>query len=68
MQLVAGLALLVQGMQNDPNLTMSFIEGLSPSFMKAELLVGAASALSLRRLPFSSRPQQKVEKLPESRR
>lgn len=70
MQLVAGLAPLGQiGIQNDPNLTISFIEGLSPSFMKAELLVGAASGLSLRaRLPFSSRPQQKVEKLPESPR
>lgn len=70
MELVAGLAPLVQiGIQNDPNLTISFIEGLSPSFMKAELLVAAASAFSLRaRLPFSSRPQQKVEKLPESPR
>ena len=55
MQLVAGLAPLVQiGIQNDPNLTISFIEGLSPSFVKAQLLLGAASALSLRaRLPLS---------------
>jgi len=69
-QFVAGLGPLVQiGIQNDPNLTVTFIEGLSPSYLKAELLLGAASALSLRmRLPFSSRPQQKVEKLPEALR
>lgn len=62
-QIVAGLGPLVQiGMQNDPNLTVTFIESLSPSYLKAELLLGAASALSTRRpLPFSSRPQQKIE-------
>jgi len=67
---VAGLAPLVQiGIQNDPNLTVTFIEGLSPSYLKAELLLGAASALGMRmRLPFSSRPQQRVEKLPEAQR
>jgi hypothetical protein len=43
-------------------LTVSFIESLSPSYLKAELLLGAASALNMRRpLPFSSRPQQKNE-------
>jgi hypothetical protein len=64
---VAGLSPLVQiGIQNDPDLTMTFIESLSPSYLKAELLLGAASALSMRRrLPLSSRPQQRVEKLPE---
>jgi hypothetical protein len=60
-QIVAGLGPLVQiGIQNDPNLTVTFIESLSPSYLKAELLLGAASAVSMRRsLPFSSRPQQK---------
>ncbi len=69
-QFVAGLAPLVQiGIQNDPNLTVTFIEGLSPSYLKAELLLGAASALSLRmRLPISSRPQQRAEKLSEALR
>lgn len=67
MQMVAGLAPLVQiGMQNDPDLTMTFIESLSPSYLKAELLLGAASALSMgQRLPLSSRPQQRMEKVPE---
>jgi hypothetical protein len=60
----AGLGTLVQlGMQNDPDLTVAFIESLSLSNMKAELLLGAAAALSLgRRLPLSSRPQQGVDK------
>jgi len=59
-QIVAGLGPLVQiGIQNDPNLTVTFIESLSPSYLKAELLLGAASASSMRRpLPLSSRPQQ----------
>lgn len=61
---VPGLAPLVQiGIQNDPDLTITFIESLPPSYLKAELLLGAASALSMRgRLPLSSRPQQTVEK------
>jgi hypothetical protein len=69
-QFVAGLAPLVQiGIQNDPNLTVTFIEGLSPSYLKAELLLGAAAALSMgRRLPLSSRPQQRVEKLQDALR
>jgi hypothetical protein len=64
---VAGLGPLVQvGIQNDPDLTVTFIEGLSPSYLKAELLIGAASALSLPvRLPLTSRPQKRVEKPPE---
>jgi len=67
MPFVAGLAPLVQiGIQNDPNLTVTFLESLSPSYLKAELLLGAASALSMgRRLPLSFRPQQRVEKPPE---
>ena len=67
---VAGLGPLVQvGIQNDPDLTVTFIEGLSPSYLKAELLIGAASALSLPvRLPLTSRPQKRVEKPPEPKR
>jgi hypothetical protein len=63
-QFVAGLVPLVQiGMQNDPDLTIAFIESLSPSYLKAQLLGAGASALSLRmRLPPSSRPQQRAEK------
>jgi len=61
---VAGIGPLVQiGIQNDPDLTITFIEGISPSPLKAELLLGAASALSMqRRLPLSSRPQQSATK------
>lgn len=67
---VAGLGPLVQvGIQNNPDLTVTFVEGLSPSFLKAELLLGAASALTLRvRLPLTSRPQQGVEKPSEHMR
>lgn len=67
---VAGLGPLVQvGIQNNPDLTVTFVEGLSPSYLKAELLLGAASALTLRvRLPFTSRPQQGVEKPSEHMR
>ena len=69
-QLVAGLGALVQiGMQNNPDLTIAFIDSLSQPDVKAELLLGAASALSMgRRLPFSSKPRQKIEKSPESLR
>ena len=64
LQFVAGLGPLVQiGIQNDPDLTITFIEGISPSSLKAELLLGAASALSMRmRLPLNSRPKQRVTK------
>jgi hypothetical protein len=50
---------LVQvGMQNDPELTTSFIDSLPASYLKAHILLGAASALSMgRRLPLSNRPQ-----------
>jgi hypothetical protein len=59
-----GLGSLAQiGMQNDPDLTTTFIETLPPSYVKAELLLGAASALDPRsRLPLSSGPQR-AEKL-----
>lgn len=68
--LVAGLPPLVQvGIQNNPDLTVTFVEGLSPSYLKAELLIGAASGLTLRvRLPLTSRPQQEVEKPSEHMR
>ncbi len=64
---VVGLGPLAQiGMQNDPDLTTTFIETLPPSYMKAELLLGAASALDPRtRLPLRSGPQQ-AEKLPDA--
>jgi hypothetical protein len=54
-----GLGSLVQvGMQNDPELTTTFIDGLQASYLKANLLLGAASALSMgKRLPLSNRPQ-----------
>ena len=46
---VDGVASLVQiGIQNDPNLTISFLQGLSPSDTKAALLLEAAWALSKR--------------------
>ena len=54
-----GLGPMVQiGMQNEPELTASFIDSLPASYLKANVLLGAASALSLgRRLPLSKRPQ-----------
>jgi hypothetical protein len=54
----AGLGPLVQvGMQNEPELTTSFIDSLPASYLKADVLLGAASALSMgRRLPLSTRP------------
>ena len=49
------------GIENDPDLTISFIEGLSPSYLKAELLLAAASDLSTgMRMPLRSGSQQKV--------
>jgi hypothetical protein len=64
---VVGLGPLAMiGMQNDPDLTTTFIEALPPSYVKAELLLGAASALDPRtRLPFRSGPQQ-AEKRPDA--
>jgi hypothetical protein len=62
-----GLGSLAQiGMQNDPKLTTSFIEALPPSYVKAELLLGAASALDPRsRLPLRPVPQQ-GKRLPDA--
>jgi hypothetical protein len=62
---IADLEPLVQvGIQNDPDLTMTFIASLSPPSLKTALLLEAATALSLgRRLPFSTRPQQSVDRL-----
>jgi hypothetical protein len=46
---VDGVASLVQiGIQNDPNLTISFLQSLSPSDTKAALLLEAAWTLSKR--------------------
>jgi hypothetical protein len=50
------------GMQNDPDTTMAFVQNLPPSVAKAELLMAAASALEIPKLPFSSRPQQIANK------
>ena len=59
-----GLGPLVQiGAQNDPDVAIAFIEGLPPSYLKADLLLVAASDLySPVRVPLRSRPQQRVEK------
>src|SRR6266480_1141415 len=47
--LSTGVASLVQiGIRNDPNLTISFLQSLSPSDTKAALLLEAAWALSKR--------------------
>jgi hypothetical protein len=61
---IVGLVPLVQiGIQNDPDSTVSFVESLPPSHLKASLFISAASALSMgRRLPLSSAPQQRAEK------
>jgi hypothetical protein len=55
----SGLGLMIQiGIQNDPDLTTPFIESLPVSYVKAEALLIAASALNMgRRLPLSSRQQ-----------
>jgi hypothetical protein len=55
----AGLGPLVQmGMENAPELTTSFIDNLPASHLKAHILLGAASALSMgRRLRLNNRPQ-----------
>ncbi len=60
-RLIAGLAPLVQiGAQNDPDVTITFLQSLSPSSEKAQLLMAAAEALKLRaRLPFRSGARQR---------
>lgn len=62
---VPGLGQLVQiGMQNDPDSTLTFLQSLPASGLKANLLLGAASALTMKtRLPIGSRVLQKPEKL-----
>jgi len=50
-----GLGPLVQiGIRNDSELTIAFIEGLPPSYLRANLLLGAASALRIPSLPLHS--------------
>ncbi len=55
----AGLAKMIQiGIQNDPDMTIAFMESLPPSYVKAEGLLIAAYALNMgRRVPLSSREQ-----------
>lgn len=59
-----GLGSLAQiGIENAPDLTITFIEGLSPSYLKAELLLGAATDLSTgMRVPIRFQAQQTVQK------
>jgi hypothetical protein len=59
-----GLGPLVQvGIDHDSDLTIPFIESLPPSFVKAELLLTAASDLTLgTRVPLRFQQQQAVEK------
>lgn len=59
-----GLGPLVQiGVQNDPDVAIAFIESLPSSYLKAELLLGAASDLHRPvRVPLRSRTEQRVEK------
>jgi hypothetical protein len=60
----AGLGPLVQvGVDNDPDVTIPFIENLSPSFVKAQLLLIAGSDLSAgTRPPLRFQQQTKAEK------
>ena len=55
---------LVQiGMQNEPDMTIAFLQGLPSSYAKAHLLMEAASSLNLRgRLPLSSGAQPRPVK------
>lgn len=59
-----GLGGLVQiGIQIEPDLTVTFVQNLPASSLKAELLLGAASALNMRvRLPLGSRQKQGSER------
>jgi hypothetical protein len=59
-----GFGPLVQvGVNNDPDLTIPFIESLTPSYVKAQLLLTAAWDLSMgRRVPLRFQQQRKVEK------
>jgi hypothetical protein len=50
-------------MQNDPDSTTTFVQSLPASLLKANLLLGAASALTMKtRLPIGSRELPKPEK------
>ena len=55
---------LVQiGIQNEPDMTVAFLQTLPPSYAKAQLLIEAASSLNMRgRLPLSSGAQSKPVK------
>jgi hypothetical protein len=59
-----GLGPLIQiAGQNDLDLTITFIQSLPPSYLKAELLLAAATDLSKPvRVPVRYRPQQRAEK------
>jgi len=61
---VPGLTELVEiGIQNDLHETIAFVQNLPASDLKAQLLLGAASALSMpMRLPLRSRSEQKPER------
>lgn len=61
---VAGLGQLVQlGMQNDPDSTIAFVQSLPASWLKANLLLGEAAALTMpARLPLGTREPQKPDK------
>jgi hypothetical protein len=50
------------GMEKDPDFTISFVEGLPPSRLKAELLLDAALAVSRTGPPHIAQPQQTPEK------
>jgi hypothetical protein len=60
---ILGLGQLVQiGIQNEPDATASFLQNLPASPIKANLLMGAVSALNLhRQLPLRSRPKEKPQ-------
>lgn len=51
LHLIQGLGRLVQiGMQNEPDSTTAFLQSLSPSYEKADLLLAAASALQMQKI------------------
>ena len=50
-------------MQHDPDPTITLVQSSPASWLKEELLLGAASALTIKtRLPIGSRELQKPEK------
>jgi hypothetical protein len=61
---VRGLPQLVQtGMKNDPDSTITFVQGLPPSWLKANLLLGVAGALDRqRRQPVGPQQTQRSPK------